>query len=611
MKDNLKEGIDAAKAGNHADARRYLKKAINRNPNDSIAWLWLGCIEDDPQLQKDCMERVLEINPFNVDAQHHLRKLDPQHDAEKVMHVSYESFPTFPSTDTIDQNQDQQFSLSHSDFEKEDPINYIGEESGTGQKSQLPKFSVPLQKKNTLKLSQPKIPLDVQVVLSVIILIISISAAVWVIINAGDNVGALEEHALNSSAVQGIAARNLELWSTSPYRNERVENIQINGINANMQIIAEFRDSPESDWIEKQADVGCKKDSDIWQCDQEFSFHLTPSQLQKNTLKATNAAIAASTASTIEAEDAIFSKYSIANKAYEEQDWIRAAILFDEMYRNHPNYLDVSDKLRDAKDRSGRLIVVHNSEGTISELTWESETKLIFRLPEEVLSEQEIVISDDLSQIVYTSNNNEVRLIDKNGENDRLLIRFPRENFEFSSSTLSFSPSGNEILLMHKYLGIIDIGTRKFTALCEQKIDQDHAANDYASWSHAGDKVLVYEGGRLWVAASDGSDCTLIANISDYVGGFDFGTWSPDEKAIIWVSNDVLFSTSISNGVTEILTNNECIGVGYTWSQNQKYLALFDFSPGCGSIQIMDIENPGEILSIDARKYFTSLIWLP
>jgi len=52
MKDNLKEGIEAAKTGKPAEAQYYLKKAINQNPNDVTALLWLAYVVDDPRKQK-------------------------------------------------------------------------------------------------------------------------------------------------------------------------------------------------------------------------------------------------------------------------------------------------------------------------------------------------------------------------------------------------------------------------------------------------------------------------------------------------------------------------------------------------------------------------------
>ncbi len=61
----LQQGISAVKAKNRADARRYLSAAVKLNPQNEEAWLWLAGTMPDPSIQKDCLERVLAINPAN------------------------------------------------------------------------------------------------------------------------------------------------------------------------------------------------------------------------------------------------------------------------------------------------------------------------------------------------------------------------------------------------------------------------------------------------------------------------------------------------------------------------------------------------------------------
>ena len=61
----LQQGISAVKAKNRADARRYLSAAVKLNPQNEEGWLWLAGTMTDPLIQKDCLERVLAINPEN------------------------------------------------------------------------------------------------------------------------------------------------------------------------------------------------------------------------------------------------------------------------------------------------------------------------------------------------------------------------------------------------------------------------------------------------------------------------------------------------------------------------------------------------------------------
>jgi Tfp pilus assembly protein PilF len=71
----LREGIGALKAGDNARARELLGQAIRRNPRDERAWLWLsGAVETDPE-RRQCLERVLTLNPQNAAARNGLAML--------------------------------------------------------------------------------------------------------------------------------------------------------------------------------------------------------------------------------------------------------------------------------------------------------------------------------------------------------------------------------------------------------------------------------------------------------------------------------------------------------------------------------------------------------
>jgi hypothetical protein len=66
MADNpLQQGIAALKAGDKAQARRLLGRAIQRDPQDEQAWLWLSGAVDTDQEKLTCLKKVLAINPEN------------------------------------------------------------------------------------------------------------------------------------------------------------------------------------------------------------------------------------------------------------------------------------------------------------------------------------------------------------------------------------------------------------------------------------------------------------------------------------------------------------------------------------------------------------------
>jgi len=69
MPSNLKEAIDAIKAGDKQAGRKLLVEIIKAEPRNEIAWLWLTKAVDTLEDQRRCLEQVLEINPNNETAQ--------------------------------------------------------------------------------------------------------------------------------------------------------------------------------------------------------------------------------------------------------------------------------------------------------------------------------------------------------------------------------------------------------------------------------------------------------------------------------------------------------------------------------------------------------------
>lgn len=61
----VREGINAAKAGNKPEARVLLMKAVELDPYNEDAWLWLSGVVETTEDQRTCLENVLSINPNN------------------------------------------------------------------------------------------------------------------------------------------------------------------------------------------------------------------------------------------------------------------------------------------------------------------------------------------------------------------------------------------------------------------------------------------------------------------------------------------------------------------------------------------------------------------
>lgn len=72
----LQRGITAVKAGNHAEGREWLMKALETDDHNEQAWLWLSGAVTSPEERRICLENVLTLNPENSLAQKGLAKLE-------------------------------------------------------------------------------------------------------------------------------------------------------------------------------------------------------------------------------------------------------------------------------------------------------------------------------------------------------------------------------------------------------------------------------------------------------------------------------------------------------------------------------------------------------
>lgn len=94
----LREGITAVKAGQRAKARALLQRVLRERPNDVSTWLWLsGAVETDDE-RRECLEKVLEIDPDNPHAKKGLQKLPPRVAPPQEIPVSAQIAAEEPST---------------------------------------------------------------------------------------------------------------------------------------------------------------------------------------------------------------------------------------------------------------------------------------------------------------------------------------------------------------------------------------------------------------------------------------------------------------------------------------------------------------------------------
>ena len=75
--DLLKQGIDAARAGDKPHARTLLEQIVEQDQHNEKAWFWLAAVTDDIDEKRVCLGNVLVINPDNSRAKRLLEQLEP------------------------------------------------------------------------------------------------------------------------------------------------------------------------------------------------------------------------------------------------------------------------------------------------------------------------------------------------------------------------------------------------------------------------------------------------------------------------------------------------------------------------------------------------------
>jgi hypothetical protein len=72
----VQSAIDAANQGDNNKAMSFLKEVLSTNPNDVDAWLVLAAVMDEPQRKRQCLNRVLALDPVNKLAREELLEMD-------------------------------------------------------------------------------------------------------------------------------------------------------------------------------------------------------------------------------------------------------------------------------------------------------------------------------------------------------------------------------------------------------------------------------------------------------------------------------------------------------------------------------------------------------
>jgi hypothetical protein len=72
----MRQAIDAIKAGDTELGQQLLIEVLEHDEDFEGAWLWMTRCVSDPEVERECFERVLAINPDNVHAIRGLQRMD-------------------------------------------------------------------------------------------------------------------------------------------------------------------------------------------------------------------------------------------------------------------------------------------------------------------------------------------------------------------------------------------------------------------------------------------------------------------------------------------------------------------------------------------------------
>lgn len=143
MQPLVQSAIDAANRGENKKALELCRQALSANPNDVDAWLVTAAVVDQPERKRQCLNRVLALDPTNEIARDELLEMDraamggaPAFSPEPGP-VSQPTYPT--STSAFESDPDSAYSSS---YFSEDPDRTAAFESVPAS---TPSSSAPVQ----------------------------------------------------------------------------------------------------------------------------------------------------------------------------------------------------------------------------------------------------------------------------------------------------------------------------------------------------------------------------------------------------------------------------------------------------------------------------------
>lgn len=113
----VKQGVAAVQAGDKSRARELLTEALDRDPKNELAWIWIADLNPRDAARKYCLERVLEINPKNKEAtdwlKNHSSEILSESPFPKGFHKSANPKCTYPGCEIRVSKPGYKYCLEH------------------------------------------------------------------------------------------------------------------------------------------------------------------------------------------------------------------------------------------------------------------------------------------------------------------------------------------------------------------------------------------------------------------------------------------------------------------------------------------------------------------
>ena len=106
MHQSVQSAIEAANQGDKNKAMGFIKEVLSSSPNNVDAWLVLAAIVDQPERKRQCLNRVLSLDPINRIAREELLEMDRASMGGTPPFIP-EPSPAFAPGASVDQTQDK------------------------------------------------------------------------------------------------------------------------------------------------------------------------------------------------------------------------------------------------------------------------------------------------------------------------------------------------------------------------------------------------------------------------------------------------------------------------------------------------------------------------